>query len=76
MGEEGTNYRLIALEKGQEKSDKNQCEMTDKIIVIEKLNILQSATLKLIMWFIGIMAGTFVAFVASNMFMYFNSLKK
>jgi hypothetical protein len=73
MGDEGTEHRLTQLEKSAEKTDAAMIKQTEIINEIKTSNIRQEITLTIIMWSLKVIAGGFLVFVATNLFMYFNS---
>ena len=73
MGEEGTNLRLSQLEKDNDERKKLDKLTSDRIVIIEKLNIKQDITLTAIMWTLKIALGVFITFVIENGLMYYAS---
>ena len=76
IGEEGTELRLKQLEKETEAIQLNQSEITTKVDAIERLNIKQEIILNAILWVARAILGVFITFVASNIFMYYQSINK
>ena len=75
IGEEGTEFRLKQLEKDTYEIQTTQSSMSNKINKIEKLNIRQEVILNTILWVARAILGVFVTFVASNIFMYYQSIQ-
>ena len=50
--------------------------MSNKINKIEKLNIRQEVILNTILWVARAILGVFITFVASNIFMYYQTMNK
>ena len=73
MGDEGTNIRLAQLEKDNDEKKIADKITADKIVVIEKINIRQEIILNSIMWSLKIIAGGFITFVGTNLYMYLSS---
>jgi len=73
MGEEGTEFRLTQLEKATEKTEKVLAEQSISINTIEKLNVEQKIILTIIMWSLKVIAGTFLTFVATNLYMFLST---
>lgn len=70
MGEEGTEHRLTTLEKSAEKTEKTLEKVSDKMIKIEKLNIQQDVSLKIIIWISKALLTVFIGLFVSNIWMY------
>ena len=73
MGEEGTEHRLTQLEKAAEKTENILKEQTDSINEIKRSGVRQELILTIIMWSLKVIAGGFLTFVATNLYMYLNS---
>ena len=73
VGEEGTEHRLTQLEKAAEKTDIVLEKQTESINKIELSGVRQELILTIIMWSLKVIAGGFLTFVATNLYMYFKS---
>ena len=73
MGEEGTELRLKHLEDKDKVRDIKQDAMSDKIVIIEKLNIKQDVSLTIIVWISKALLTAFIGLIASNIWMYLDS---
>lgn len=73
MGEEATEYRLKELEKSAEKTESILKEQTESINEIKRSGVRQELILTIIMWSLKVIAGGFLTFVATNLYMYLNS---
>lgn len=80
MGEEGTEHRLSTLEglvrdsKSNEKSISDKVDLVEnRVIVVEKINIRQEVILTAILWVSKAGLGVGIAFVVTNVLMYYSS---
>ena len=80
MGEEGTEHRLTTLEglakesKINEKNISDKVDLVeDKVIIVEKINIRQEVILTAILWVSKAGLGVGIAFVVTNILMYYSS---
>ena len=71
MGEEGTELKLLNHENDIKDIKKAEEKSLNRIIEIEKSNIRQETTLKLILETYNIIKYSFLAFIVSNLLMYF-----
>ena len=74
MGEEGTEHRLLQLEKSADKTESILKEQTNSINEIKRSGVRQELILTIIMWSLKVIAGGFLTFVATNLYMYFKTL--
>ena len=70
MGEEGTEHRLMALEKSAEKTELALISQSISINKIEKLNIKQDVSLTIIVWLGKAILTVFIGLFVTNIWMY------
>ena len=72
MGDEGTEHRLTSLEKSADKNEITLGKLSEKVTIIEKLNIQQDVSLKIIIWLGKALLTVFITLIGTNVWMYFD----